>query len=182
MDNDVLAGLVKRAKQGDTGAFGSIYDMCVDAVYRYVYARVGQRQDAEDVTEEVFISAFKAVGRYEQREVPFTAWLFRIARNATADHHRHRNDRPDTAVPCELAADIADPVAHQAIGAGLAVDELAGLLNRLTDDQRQVLTLRFIVGFRINEVARQISKSDVAVKALQHRALSALQKIMEQES
>lgn len=182
MDNDILAGLVKRAKNGDVESFGTIYDLCLDDIYRYVFYRVGARQDAEDVTEDVFIRAFRGLDRYEIREVPFAAWLFRIAHNTVADHYRRQGARLDTTGDMTAVPEPADPEAHAALGAGLAAEDLAALIGRLTAEQQQVIILRFIEGLKIDEVASITGRTAEAIKALQHRALAALRKTMEQES
>jgi RNA polymerase sigma-70 factor, ECF subfamily len=181
MDNDILAGLVRQAKRGEGEAFGRLYDLCLEDIYRYVYYRVGHRQDAEDVTEEVFIHAFRAIDSYQVREAPFAAWLFRIAHNAVVDHYRRRGAGLTVTIALETAAEPADPGADAAVHAGLAAEDLAAIIGRLTSEQQQVIILRFVLGYKISEVAGLTGRTIEGVKALQHRGLAALKKMMEPE-
>jgi RNA polymerase sigma-70 factor, ECF subfamily len=182
MDNDRLAGLARLAKQNDREAFGQIYDLCVDSVYRFVFYRVGRKEDAEDITEDVFMKAFQAVGNYEEREnIPFSAWLFRIAQNRVTDHYRHQARSPITAVEDE-ALDIFDASSEPDLAAAAAVrKDVWDALGRLTEEQQNVIVLRFFVGLKISEIAGFFGRSATSVKALQHRALRSLKKSLEKE-
>src|SRR5512135_1339680 len=85
--------LIARARRGDVQAFGELYEHSLDAIYRYIFYRVGEVAEAEDLTETVFLKAWEALDRYEVRDVPFTAWLYRIAHNVIIDRHRtHKTD------------------------------------------------------------------------------------------
>ena len=181
MDQQALAELANRARQRDIEAFGRIYDMCVDSVYRYSYYRIGNKQDAEDVTEETFLRAFRSIGRYEQRDCPFTSWLFKIASMAVADFYRKNSSRKDVEDGMEIAERVADPTAHEEHDKRLHAEDLAGLIKRLSPDQQDVIALRFLAGLKLNETAAMLGKKENAIKALQHRALEALKKIIEAE-
>lgn len=181
MNQQALAELATKARERDIEAFGRIYDMCVDSVYRFAFYKIGNRQDAEDVTEETFLRAFKSIGRYEKRDCPFTAWLFRIAQMAVADFYR--------SMPRRLSADsgngaaelVPDPKAHIDVDAGLRAEDVAALIKRLSPDQQNVIALRFLAGLKLSETAVMLGKNENAVKALQHRGLQALRKIIEEE-
>ncbi len=179
MDNETLINLVRQSQAGDTEAFGLFYDACFTLVYRYVLARTGSVPDAEDVTEETFLKAWRALPRFKMGGAPVTAWLLTIAKNATADHHRRRGARRETPVEHEDLAAHPDAAAPARLTEGLEAEELARLLAGLTEDQRSVLIYRFVLGMPIAVVAAQSGKSEEAVKALQHRALASLKKTME---
>lgn len=181
MDQDLLIELATKARERDIKAFGRIYDLCVDSVYRYVFCRIGNRPDAEDVTEEAFLRAFRSIERYEQRDCPFTSWLFRIARAAVADFYRKKPAGQHIDLGNESRHEIPDPRAHEELSAGLRAEEIAALLKKLSPDQQNVIALRFLAGLKLSEVAAIVGKNENSVKALQHRALEALRKIIEAE-
>lgn len=177
MDEEKLRELVERAKNRDVEAFGSLYDFYVSGIYRYTYYRVGSKEDAEDLTEEVFLKALEAIGRFTWREVPFSAWLYRIARNTVVDHFRRKTRRVQVVLEeGVMAPETTEPVAL--VAAKLSQEEVQRAISRLTDDQQQVVILKFFVGLSNSEVANFIGKTEGAVKALQHRALESLSKIL----
>ncbi|MGH9441090.1 MAG: sigma-70 family RNA polymerase sigma factor, partial [Thermoanaerobaculia bacterium] len=137
-------------------------------IYAYVLARVGRRADAEDLTSDVFRRALSALARFEWRGAPFSAWLFRIAANAVAGHFAARPGSGEAGDPpseTDLEADIAK-AERRAL--------LYGAVHELPEDQRRVVTLRFSEEQSIRETARQLGKSEGAVKQLQLRALRNL--------
>ncbi|MCS6845854.1 MAG: sigma-70 family RNA polymerase sigma factor [Caldilineales bacterium] len=174
------AALVKRAANGDADAFGTLYLRHLDAIYRYVRLRVGNARDAEDLTEQVFLKAWEALPSYRQRGLPFASWLYRIAHNAVVDFHR----RPSPEVP--LAAADHPSGGGSSRGAGALdtiiqeseVAALAEAIRKLPEEQQQVIVLRFIEGLSHAEVARIINKSQGACRVIQHRALSALHRLL----
>jgi RNA polymerase sigma-70 factor (ECF subfamily) len=172
------AALIEGAVAGDADAFGELYLLHLDAIYRYVFYRVGDPSDAEDLTEQVFLNAWKALPNYERRKSPFASWLYRIAHNAVVDYHRRQ--RPAVLVPSreevEWVSDQPLPV-EQVIKAE-EVAELAAAIAQLPDDQQQVIVLRFIEGLKHVEVARIMGKSEGACRVIQHRALVALSRLL----
>ncbi|MFA5866379.1 MAG: sigma-70 family RNA polymerase sigma factor [Actinomycetota bacterium] len=182
MKNDLLADLARQAKKNDREAFGRIYDQCVDSVYRFVFYRVGRKQDAEDITEDVFINAFQAIGRYEEREdIPFSAWLFRIAQNRVNDHYRRQARSRTVNIEDELLDGLNASREPDPAVAADARQEVWGALGELTDEQQNVIILRFFVGLKISEIAGFFGRSETSVKALQHRALKSLKRLLEKE-
>jgi RNA polymerase sigma-70 factor, ECF subfamily len=174
---DEDAALAVRASQGDPAAFGTLYDRHVSAVYRYVYYRVRDDADAEDLTSDVFMKALRAISRYEPRQA-FLAWLYRIARNSVIDHVR----RGGRQVSFEDA--LEHPEVHNAIDPDLEV--LAGsdkaalrtALGQLTPLQQEVIVLRFLEGYSTDEIARLIGKREGTVRGIQFRALGALRQLI----
>jgi RNA polymerase sigma-70 factor (ECF subfamily) len=171
------AALAVRASKGDVHAFGLLYDKHVAAVYRYVYYRVRDDAEAEDLTSEVFMKALRAIPRYEPRQA-FLAWLYRIARNAIIDKVR----RGGRQVSFEDA--LEHPDAHQTIDPDveiLATSDSATLreaLARLTPLQQEVIVLRFLEGFSTFEIAKLIGKREGTVRGIQFRALGALRQLI----
>ncbi|MCS6840702.1 MAG: RNA polymerase sigma factor [Roseiflexus sp.] len=163
--------LIKRAQDGDQAAFAQIYDRYAQPLYRYIYCRVGDPDLAEDVRADVFLRAFESLDRYEDRGWPLSAWLYRIARDRTVDVIRRRRLRQT--VPLESWSGACDGPDRE-IDVRLDCEEVRRLLHDLTDDQRQVIYLRFVADLSIQEVALRLGRSEGAVKALQHRGLQSL--------
>jgi len=163
--------LIRRAQDGDHGAFAQIYDRYAQPLYRYIYFRVGDPDLAEDLQAEVFLRAFESLDRYEDRGWPLSAWLYRIARDRTVDVIRRRRLRQT--VPLESWSGACDGPDRE-VEASIDCEEVRRLLCDLTDDQRQVIYLRFMADLSIQEVALRLGRSEGAVKALQHRGLQSL--------
>lgn len=169
---------VKKAIKGDEQAFASLYDAYVDSIYRFIYLRVEDQQTAEDICSNVFLKAWEKLGGYQPRGVPFRAWLFRIARNAVIDHYRTRKE----VAPLEAVVNTYDesvmPLAEH-VSVRIEAEKIVTLMKTLTDDQRNVLTLKLVHGLNTKEVAKALGKRQGAVRALQMRGLQALTKLME---
>jgi RNA polymerase sigma-70 factor (ECF subfamily) len=176
--------LTSRASGGDRDAFGQLYDRYVDRIYRYIYYKVGVTAEAEDLTSQAFMKAWEAIGQYEWRDHPFSAWLFRIAHNLVVDYHRARRDivSLDAAAPqLRHRAGRDEMRPEQVLGDMLTAERLRAAMDRLTDEQQQVLTLRFFSGLSTGEVAELMGKRRGAIRGLQFRALSALRDILYRE-
>ena len=176
MSNDE-ARLIRRAQRGDPAAFTEIYDRHQPAVYRYVFYRVGDVATAEDLTSEVFVRLVEKIDHFTYRGRPLLAWLYTIARNLVTDHHRRTGQVTMLPLDEQLVAETDD--LEQAAERGLVQRRLAAALPHLTEDQRQVIILKFVEGLNNAEVARILGKPVGAVKSLQHRALAALRRILE---
>jgi RNA polymerase sigma-70 factor (ECF subfamily) len=169
---------VDRARTGDQQALADIYDWYMPRVYRYVVARVGNPAEAEDLTEEVFLKMLGAIGDFRWREVPFSSWIFRIAHNCVATHYRRSAQRGGIA--SELSEDIVDgrPDMAMAVEERITMDEVRRASQMLPDAQREVIALRFAVGLSIADTAKALGKREGNVKALQHKAVAKLQKML----
>jgi RNA polymerase sigma-70 factor (ECF subfamily) len=165
------AELIQRAKAGEQEAWSQIYEHYAPAIYRYIYFRVNDAQLAEDLQADVFVRMIEGLHRYEDRGWPLSAWLYRIAHDRTIDSLRRSRHRQH--VPLEHWNDACDGPEHS-VGMSLAHEELYGMLNELTDDQRQVIQLRFLAELPIQDVARRLGRTEGSVKALQHRGLNTL--------
>ena len=169
---------VDRARTGDQQALADIYDWYMPRVYRYAMARMGNSHEAEDVTEEVFLKLLGAIGDFRWRDVPFSSWVFRIAHNCIATHYRRTAQRggPAAEIP-EDFVDTRHDVAY-AIEERITLEEVRVAAAALPEAQREVIALRFAVGLSIAETAKALGKREGNVKALQHKAVSKLQKML----
>jgi len=172
------ATLIAQAIAGNADAFGELYLLHLDAIYRYVYYRVGDGAEAEDLTEQVFLKAWEALPGYQQRGYPFSSWLYRIAHNTVADYHRRQ--KPEVPMPSPEKVEKRDqhrPPLEQVIATEEAAT-LATAIAQLSEEQQQVIILRFIEGLSHAEVARILAKSEGACRVIQHRALAALNRLL----
>ncbi len=170
--------LVLRSQAGDSDAFARLYDAYVERIYRYVYFRVADDQTAEDITSQVFLKAWENLDRFRIGNSPFIAWLYRIARNTVIDQYRTAKAMvalDDVAPAYASAADALDEGLDQKLEAG----QLRGALQQLTEEQQQVLTMKFMAGLSTPDIAKQMGKRQGAVRALQMSALQALAKALE---
>jgi RNA polymerase sigma-70 factor, ECF subfamily len=174
-DDGRVRELVERAQGGDRSALEELYLLHFDRIYSYLHLSVGTRHDAEDLTTQTFVKMLEAIGRFQWRSVPFSAWLFRIAHNLAIDHFRaNRRWQPEEEVP-EAVHGEETSAEEQAL-VSLGQTSLLALIDRLSHEQRQVLMLKFVFRFSNAEAAAILGKTEGAVKSLQHRALASLQK------
>jgi RNA polymerase sigma-70 factor, ECF subfamily len=167
--------LVERAQQGDRSALEELYLIHFDRIYSYLHMTVGNRHDAEDLTTQTFLKMLESINKFRWQSAPFSAWLFRIAHNLSMDHFRARRRwQPEEEVP-EVPGEeepSAELQAMQSIGRQSMLDLIEGL----SPEQQQVLTLKFVFNFPNGDVATILGKTEGAIKSLQHRALVSLQK------
>jgi len=172
--------LVDRAQKGDRDALEELYLIHFDRIYSYLHVSVGNRHDAEDLTTQTFLKMLESIGKFRWQSAPFSAWLFRIAHNLAMDHFRaSRRWQPEEEVP-EPEPDestSAEADALQSIGRKSMME----LIEDLSPEQQQVLTLKFLFNFANAEAATILGKSEGAIKSLQHRALASLQKQIEKQ-
>ncbi len=168
--------LIRRAQEGDAEAMAEIYQLYAPVIFRYFFFRVNDQATAEDLTGEVFLDLVKALPRYVERGIPFTAWLFRIAHARLVDHHRRAVYRQTEELSEALVDHASDPEAEVVDRAGTR--RLEEAIMALTDEQRMVIQLRFTERFSLEETAQAMGKTTGAVKALQHRALRELARIL----
>jgi RNA polymerase sigma-70 factor (ECF subfamily) len=167
--------LVERAQEGDREALEELYLRHFDRIYSYLHMSVGNRHDAEDLTTQTFLKMLESIKRFKWQSTPFSAWLFRIAHNLAMDHFRSsRRWQPEEDVPepTDETEPSAEVMALQAIGRQSMLD----LIDGLSHEQQQVLTLKFVFNLPNADVATILGKTEGAIKSLQHRALVSLQK------
>src|SRR5436305_7763809 len=170
-----LRRLVERAQHGDRDALEDLYRLHFDRICSYLHMSVGNRHDAEDLTTQTFLKMLESIKKFRWRAAPFSAWLFRIAHNLAMDHFRAtRRWQPEENVPEQPGEEepSAETQALQSIGR----QSMLELIENLSEEQQQVLTLKFVFNFPNSDVATILGKTEGAVKSLQHRALVSLQK------
>lgn len=168
--------LVTRAQRGDAQAFAILYDRHLDAVYRYMILRVATQEQAEDLTEDVFLRAWQALGSYSPSQ-PFLHWLYRIAHNRVIDEHRrkvHHNTSIDALEDAGYQLPDREPTPLQTVLAQEEVQALRTALATMTPEEQTLLTLRFAEDMPFHGVAAILHKSEGACRVLQHRALHKL--------
>ncbi len=171
--------LVDLAKSGNGEAFAQLYEAYFDRVYRFIFFRVTDDQVAEDLASQVFLKAWENLHRYHPKG-PFLAWLYAIARNTVIDNYRTRKQT--------VSLDEAAPIASQEeklddrLQMEFDVKSLQAAMQHLTEEQQEVITLKFIADYDTAQIARQMGKSEGAIRALQMRALQALARVMKSDS
>jgi RNA polymerase sigma-70 factor (ECF subfamily) len=167
--------LVERAQQGNRDALEELYLLHFDRIYSYLHMSVGNRHDAEDLTTQTFLKMLESIKRFRWQSVPFSAWLFRIAHNLAMDHFRAtRRWQPEEEVP-EPRGEM-EPSAEAAAFQSIGRQSMLELIENLSQEQKQVLTLKFVFNLPNAEVGLILGKTEGAIKSLQHRALVSLQK------
>jgi RNA polymerase sigma-70 factor (ECF subfamily) len=171
--------LILRAKQGDKQAIAELYTGHVDAIYRYIWPRVRDEAIAEDLTAQVFLKALEGLPGYEPSGKPFLAWLYRIAYARVVDHWRKQERR--ATLPLDETLPAREPRPGELLEAEDDWITAIDLLAQLTDAQQEVVMLRFIGEMSLAEVAEIMGKTLGATKAVQHRALASLARLLEEQ-
>ncbi len=168
--------LVHRAQQHDQEAFAQLYEKYFDKIYRYVALKIGNRVEAEDMTQQVFVNALHSISSYKWRGFPFSAWLFRIAHNQVVDYLRKKTRQPTVYLNESLTVSEINP--QKTVEQRMNVEQLVLATKKLTPAQQEVILLRFAGELPITQVAKIMGKSEGAVKALQHSAIVSLRKTL----
>jgi RNA polymerase sigma-70 factor, ECF subfamily len=172
--------LVERGQHGDRDALEELYLIHFDRIYSYLHVSVGNRHDAEDLTTQTFLKMLEKIGSFRWQSAPFSAWLFRIAHNLAMDHFRSRRRwQPEEDVPEPPGEE--EPSAELEAMRTIGRESMLKLIERLSPEQQQVLTLKFVFNLPNAEVAAILDKTEGAIKSLQHRALVSLQKQIARE-
>jgi RNA polymerase sigma-70 factor, ECF subfamily len=166
--------LVRRVKNRDEDAWSELYDLHYYNLYRYAFARLRTREEAEDVAAQTFLEALKGIDRFAYRGKPLLAWLYRISRNLIADHMRYQIRKDRASLHLLPGRDAYAPAADES----LETMELLDAIGKLTIDQQEVLILRFFMSLPAKATAQILGKNETAVFALQVRAIGALRRIM----
>ena len=174
IDDATIERLVQQARDGDTEAFGRLFDHYNKPIYRYIASRVNHPSDAEDLTQIVFVKMLEALPRYESRGIPFGGWLFRLGRNAVIDHVRTRHEHTDLDALAERSAGVPGPEAVAVTNE--ETEAMSAALGALTDDQHDAIALRFFAGLSAREAAEAMGKREGTVRGLQFRGIAALRR------
>jgi RNA polymerase sigma-70 factor (ECF subfamily) len=168
--------LVRRAQQGEPEAFEQLYEAHFDKIYRYIMLRLKNQAEAEDLTQQVFLKALESLGNYNWRGVPFSSWLFRIAHNQVVDYVRRGSKMKMLALDESGTLSESNPV--MMAEKNLKLRQVAMACEKLSEGQREVISMRFAGGLTVAETAKAMDKSEGAVKVLQHAALVKLRQIL----
>jgi len=169
--------LVERVRKGDQDAVRSLYERYFDRIYNYAYARLGRAEDAEDLAIDTMTKSLTRLDLFRDEGVAFSSWVYRIAHNATIDHYRRHGKM--ALVSLDHAPPLASADPSELAVEQLSNDDLHAAIRDLTDEQQQVLILRFFQDLTANQVASIMGKSVGAVQALQHRALGTLERTLQ---
>jgi RNA polymerase sigma-70 factor (ECF subfamily) len=176
-DNLAEDQLVEKAKT-DPEAFGKLYELYVDKIYSYVYYRIGNQHDAEDLTAKVFHRALNHIPAYNNRGAPFAAWLYRIAHNLVANWHRdHRRRQVVGLEQVRLSGDRQE-TPHQAAERSNERELLLAAIQKLPPERQELLTLKFVERMSNAEIGQVMGRSEGAIKSLYHRTLVSLKALL----
>lgn len=171
--------LVTQAISHDRAAFTALYEKYVDQIYRHAYYRVGNQADAEDITEEVFIRAWKSIGRFKQTGAPFISWLITITRNQIIDYYRAQKNH--------ISLDKIEVADSNKNEPGIIAERnfnqehIRKAIKKLKGDKQTVIMMHFIDGFSYPQIASTLKKSEGAVRVIQYRALNDLKRILAEQ-
>ncbi len=173
--------LIGDAVKGKSSAFAPLYDHYQPMIYRFVFVKVGRREDAEDITHQVFLSAWQNIGNYKHRGHPFSSWLYQIARNQVVDHYRAKKS--------EVSLEVMDPdyfvapaIAHFDLSTKLEMEKVRVAIAQLKPEYQDVVIMRFIEDLSLKESAQALAKTEGAIKLMQHRAIKELQRVLDEQS
>ena len=172
------AELIRQAQSGNQTAFAQLYDRHHTAVFTYLYYRLPEQAAAEELTAQVFVRMVEKINSFYPQDKPLLAWLYTIARHLLADYYRREKKVVQLPLDDNLQADL-DP--FKTVTRHLQADCLKKAISQLTDEQKQVIISKFIENRSNLAIANLLGKTEGAVKSLQHRALAALRRVMEQE-
>jgi len=175
------ASLIRRAQQRDQVALTQIYEENFDKIYRYIVLKIGDRTEAEDMTQQVFLNAIRSISSYKFKGMPFSSWLYRIAHNQVVDYYRKKSKHATVPLDESLPIPAADGDPKYLVERKVDIEEIVTATRKLTKAQQEVISLRFAGELSIAEVAGVMGKSEGAIKALQHSAIVALRKVLATE-
>ena len=171
--------IIEKAIQGDEQAFSILYQENVKKIYNYIYYRTGNVSDAEDITARVFQRALKHITRYKIKDVPFSAWLYRIAHNLVANWHRDNQRRKEVPIEDHINLQSKQNIPDNEIEKKQEVEALLGAIHQLPSDRQMVLILKYVEDLSNKEIGQIMGKSEGAIKSLYHRTLMDLRDYFE---
>jgi RNA polymerase sigma-70 factor (ECF subfamily) len=172
--------LVEKAKKGESEAFGLLYDRHFDSIYRFVFLKTGSRADAEDISHQVFLSAWQKIENYKFQGFPFSSWLYKIALNAVIDHWRTK--KPNIGIHLVREDYLSElPEFQNQVDQKFDLKLVKNAIAKLEPDQQNVIIMKFVDELSNKEIADALGKSEGAIRVIQHRALRQLKKMIEEE-
>jgi RNA polymerase sigma-70 factor (ECF subfamily) len=173
--------LVQQAIKRDRAAFTGLYERCIGQVYRHVYYRVSNHADAEDITQEAFVKAWRSIDKYKRTGAPFVTWIITIAGNLVIDHYRRQQKVviTDEVYEVDPNKQIPDPAREAEVNFNNAIIKKAIL--KLKGDKQRVILMHFIDGLTYVEIAKALNKSEGAIRVIQYRALGELRTYLKRD-
>jgi len=183
-NDDLVSGhevesLVDRARSGDTEAFGRIYDVYADRIYRHIYYRTGNIEDARDLMQDVFARAWQVLPGYKRTSTPFLGWLYTISHNRVIDYYRTRKDHAYLDV--EISVDAGGISPEKSAETQFDQHRVRRAILQLPGDQQRVIMLSYIEGLEYSEVAAMMNKTEGNIRVIVHRALKKMREILDRE-
>jgi len=173
--------IIQSAVRGKSSAFGTLFEHYQPMIYRFVFVKVGRREDAEDITHQVFLAAWQNIKGYRYQGHPFSSWLYQIARNQVVDHYRAKKN--------EVSLEKIDPesfvlplTAIADLSLKLDIEKVRKAIGELKSDYQDIIVFRFIEEMSLKEIAVMLHKSEGAIKLMQHRAIKELQRIINEST
>lgn len=168
------AAILRKASEGDEQAFGILYERYVGRIYNYIYYRTGNQFDAEDLTARVFLRAMKHIHNYQDRGVPFSAWLYRIAHNLVANWHRDNSRRQEIALEDTYIMQPSREHPETTLLRNEEQEVLLAIIQKLPPERQQLLILKFVEHLSNAEIGQIMGRTEGAIKSLYHRTLLSL--------
>ena len=169
--------LVDRAIHGDTEAFGCLYDIYADQIYRHIYYRTSNSKDAQDLTQEVFIKAWQGLPKYKRTKTPFAGWLFTISHNRVIDYYRTKKDT--VYLNNEISIEDSNSSPEKLLDDEFTQEEIRKVILQLPEVQQQVILMSFIEGFKYSEIAATLNKSEGNIRVIVYRAVKKMREILD---
>ncbi|MBU4348357.1 RNA polymerase sigma factor [Patescibacteria group bacterium] len=167
---------IREAQKGDSESFAVIYKHYVPQIYRFIFFRVSSKTIAEDLTHESFLSAWKSIGSYTQKNLSISSWLYRIARNKVIDHYR--TNKKNTSIDTEnFNENIIGFYEQEDPDIKLNINKITSLINLLKTEYKEVIIMKFIEDLSHKEIAEALDKSEGAIRLIQHRAIKSLKEL-----
>lgn len=182
ISNSLEVSFVERAIRRDREAFAALHDCHLDRIYSYISFSLKNAPEAEDLTQEVFIRAWKNIHKYRITGAPFITWLIAIARNMVADHFRARKKVNTVPLEDEQFSGAAEADPQNLTELRFEQQHLREVIGKLKGEKQQVIIMRFIVGMEYREIAQLLKKREGAVRVIQFRALKELRALLEDEA
>jgi len=168
--------LIKRAIRGEASAFGSLYDKYQPQIFRFIFLKVGHREEAEDLTHQVFLKSWQNINNFNFQGFPFSSWLYSVARHQVIDFYRTK--KKNVAFEEIIELEINEESLPETLDIEATIEQVKEAIGRLGGEQQDVIILRFIEDFSVREVASIMDKTEGAVKLLQHRGIKNLRAIL----
>jgi RNA polymerase sigma-70 factor, ECF subfamily len=173
------SSIIEKAIMGDEEAFSILYQENLKKIYNYIYYRTGNSHDAEDLTARVFQRALNHISKYKKTDVPFSAWLYRIAHNLVANWHRDNNRRKEVPLEEQTEQRNRADIPEKDLEDRQEIEFLLRSIHRLSNDRQMVLILKYVEDLSNNEIGEIMRKSEGAIKSLYHRTLIELREYLE---